>query len=55
MRLLSTSVFLFVLAAWLFVILLDWLGGCGEIFFTPSGPIHGECLGRDLLFSLWRL
>jgi hypothetical protein len=55
MKTLSTSVFLFVTAAWLFVILLDWVGGCGEIFFTPSGPIPGECLGRELFFSFWRL
>ena len=53
MKALSTSVFLFVTAAWLFVILLDWAGGCGEIFFTPSGPIPGECLGRELFFSLF--
>jgi hypothetical protein len=52
MRILSTSVFFFVVAAWLFVITLDWFGGCGELFMTPAGPIHGECLGRELLFHL---
>lgn len=53
MRILSTSVFLLVIATWLFVITFDWLGGCGEVFVTPSGPIHGECLGRDLVLSLF--
>ena len=39
------------------VFVLDWTGGCGEAFEYANGTLHqGECIGRDLFFSiLWRI
>lgn len=54
MKLLSL---LFVLAfAVLFAIaLLDWFSGCGQVFVYADGSRHvGECVGRSLLFNLFK-
>ena len=39
------------------VFVLDWTGGCGEAFEYANGTLHqGECIGRDLFFSIfWRI
>ena len=47
MNRLGIAVFYLALSGGLFVVLLDWWGGCGEIFLTPSGYIPGECHGRE--------
>lgn len=44
-----------VFSVFLAVFLLDWVGGCGEAFEYANGTLHqGECVGRDLFFSLFR-
>jgi hypothetical protein len=49
------SLIAFVL--FVFVFILDWTGGCGETFEDANGTLHqGECVGRDLFFSIfWRI
>jgi hypothetical protein len=35
--------------------LLDWFSGCGESWVQADGSrIMGECMGRELFFSLFR-
>jgi len=34
------------------VLLLDWFGGCGEVFITKYGKVQGECTGRLILKDL---
>jgi hypothetical protein len=37
------------------VFILDWTGGCGEAFEYANGTLHqGECIGRDLFFSIFQ-
>lgn len=44
-----------VLALFLLIGLLDWMGGCGESFTYADGSVHsGECIGRDLVKSTIR-
>lgn len=44
-----------VFSVFLAVFLLDWVGGCGEAFEYANGTLHlGDCVGRDLFFSLFR-
>ena len=39
----------------LFVITLDFAGGCGEVFIYADGSEHpGECIGREILFDFFR-
>lgn len=46
---------LFVFTIFLTVFLLDWTGGCGEAFEYANGTLHqGECVGRDLFFSIFQ-
>jgi hypothetical protein len=34
------------------IVLLDWVGGCGESYVYADGTRHlGECLGRELFLS----
>lgn len=43
---------LIVFVLFLFVVILDWTGGCGETYQYANGTLHqGECVGRDFLFS----
>lgn len=43
------------LMALLAVGLLDWFGGCGESWVQADGTrIMGECMGREILFSLFK-
>ena len=42
-------VVLSIVALALLVLLLDWMGGCGETFITPHGKVQGECTGRLIL------
>ena len=46
-----------VFAMFTVVFVLDWTGGCGEAFEYANGTLHqGECVGRDLFFSIfWRI
>ena len=53
MRTIGIAVFYLALSGGLFVVLLDWWGGCGEVFLTPSGYIPGECHGRGLVSDLY--
>jgi hypothetical protein len=47
------SLIAFVL--FVFVFILDWTGGCGETFEYANGTLHqGECVGRDLFFSIFK-
>lgn len=44
-----------VFSVFLAVFLLDWVGGCGEAFEYANGTLHlGDCVGRDLFFSIFR-
>ena len=44
-----------VFMALLFIGLLDWFGGCGESWVQADGTrIMGECMGRELFFSLFK-
>lgn len=37
------------------VAVLDWFSGCGESWVQADGSrIMGECMGRELFFSLFR-
>lgn len=48
----AAAVALIAFVLLLFVILLDFAGGCGEVFIYADGSEHpGECIGRDILFS----
>lgn len=41
-----------VFASVVCIVLLDWLGGCGESFVYADGTRHlGECVGRELFLS----
>ena len=43
---------LIVFVLFLFVFVLDWSGGCGEVYEYANGTLHqGECVGRDILNS----
>ena len=53
MNRLGIAVFYLALSGGLFVVLLDWWGGCGELFLTPSGYIPGECHGREVAKDLY--
>ena len=47
------SLIAFVL--FVFVFILDWTGGCGETLEYANGTLHqGECVGRDLFFSIFK-
>ena len=44
---------LVVFTVFLVVFVLDWTGGCGEVFEYANGTLHqGECVGRDVFFSI---
>lgn len=46
---------LIAFALFVCVFVLDWTGGCGEAFQYANGTLHqGECVGRDLFFSIIR-
>lgn len=46
------GVSLIVFVLFLFVFVLDWSGGCGEVYEYANGTLHqGECVGRDILNS----
>ena len=53
MNRLGIAVFYLALSGGLFVVLLDWWGGCGELFLTPSGYIPGDCHGREVAKDLY--
>jgi len=36
------------------IALLDWVGGCGEVYYTATGSEKGECLGRDFIKQIKR-
>jgi hypothetical protein len=37
------------------IVLLDWLGGCGEMFVYADGSRHmGDCIGREIFFNLFK-
>ena len=41
-----------VFGVFLAVFILDWTGGCGEVFEYANGTLHqGECVGRELFKS----
>jgi len=42
----STAVFVSCLALWvgMFVILVEWMAGCGETYYTHKGKQIGECV-----------
>jgi hypothetical protein len=43
---------LIVFVLFLFVFVLDWSGGCGEVYEYANGTLHqGECVGREILNS----
>jgi hypothetical protein len=49
------TVSLIVFVLFVFVFVLDWTGGCGETFEYANGTLHqGECIGRDLFFSIFK-
>jgi len=54
MNRLGIAVFYLALSGGLFVVLVDWWGGCGELFLTPSGYIPGECHGREMAGEVYR-
>jgi hypothetical protein len=46
---------LVVFTVFLVVFLLDWTGGCGEVFEYANGTLHqGECVGRDVFFTIFK-
>lgn len=46
------GVSLIVFVLFLFVFVLDWSGGCGEVYEYANGTLHqGECVGREILNS----
>jgi hypothetical protein len=48
---LSLAVFVIFLT----VFVLDWTGGCGEVFEYANGTLHqGDCVGRDVFFSIFQ-
>ena len=52
---LVVGVSLSLFGIFLTVFLLDWVGGCGEAFEYANGTLHqGECVGRDLYFSIFQ-
>lgn len=57
MEFLVVTFSLFAFALFTVVFVLDWTGGCGEAFEYANGTLHqGECVGRDLFFSIfWRI
>ena len=43
---------LIVFVLFLFVFILDWTGGCGEVYEYANGTLHqGECVGREIFNS----
>lgn len=45
-----------LLALALLTLLLDFMGGCGEVFINHAGEsVPGECTGRLILLDLWRM
>jgi hypothetical protein len=55
MRTIGIAVFYLALSGGLFIVLVDWFGGCGEVFLTPSGYIPGECHGREAVADLYHV
>ena len=46
------GVSLIVFVLFLFVFVLDWSGGCGEVYEYANGTLHqGECVGREIFNS----
>jgi hypothetical protein len=46
---------LVVFTVFLIVFVLDWTGGCGEVFEYANGTLHqGECVGRDVFFTIFK-
>jgi len=46
---------LVVFTVFLVVFVLDWTGGCGEVFEYANGTLHqGECVGRDVFFTIFK-
>jgi len=46
---------LVVFTVFLVVFLLDWTGGCGEVFEYANGTLHqGDCVGRDVFFTIFK-
>lgn len=44
-----------VLCVFLVVVFLDWFSGCGEGWVQADGTrIMGECMGREILFNLFK-
>jgi hypothetical protein len=44
-----------VFTVFLVVFVLDWTGGCGEVFEYANGTLHqGECVGRDVFFTIFK-
>jgi hypothetical protein len=55
MRFLLSALFVLALSILFAVALLDWFGGCGEVFIYADGSRHmGECVGRETLFNLFK-
>jgi hypothetical protein len=53
LKALITLILSIIFASVAFVVMLDWLGGCGETYTYADGSQHtGECLGRLTLKSL---
>lgn len=49
-----TGVFLLVFGIGMAVVMLDWMGGCGETYVNAQGQrIPGECVGRDIVSDLF--
>ena len=44
-----------VFTVFLVVFVLDWTGGCGEVFEYANGTLHqGDCVGRDAFFTIFK-
>jgi hypothetical protein len=55
MRIFLSALFVLAFATLLAIALLDWIGGCGEVFIYADGSRHlGECVGRDIFFNLFK-
>jgi len=49
-----TGVFLLVFGIGMAVVMLDWMGGCGETYVNAHGQrIPGECVGRDIVSDMF--
>lgn len=52
-RVVQATVFYLLLSVGLFVLGLDWFGGCGEVFVAADGStLMGECHGREFIQQL---